>query len=350
MPTISDVAKACGCSTATVSYVINNGPRQVRPRTRQRILETIRQLNYTPSAIARSLTGKAVNTIGVVILNPVQCPLASPYYRPILSGILDEVTLHHKSLNLFNGNIWDSKQCSVPLFCDGRCDGLLIFLPTLFNDIVDSLKEQPIPYVIIGEGGCDPFVSSIDIDNIAAAREVTRAMIAQGHRRIAHFAGDGGLQSSFDRIQGYRDALEENGIAFDASLVIPGEYSPGSGSDRAQQMFSGQSRLPTAIFAANDAIAYGAIRALHDLGLNVPEDVSVAGIDGAEPEKNFYLPNHVQLTTADQHLEMLGSSAAKMLMEALKLKEGVVTKIVQPFDLRIGDTVHAPGSHAFNAP
>ena len=338
MSTISDVAKACGCSTATVSYVLNDGPRQVRPRTRQRVLEAMRGLNYHPSAIARGLNGKAVNTIGVVLLNSVRFPLESPYYRSILTGIIDEVTPHRQSVNFFNGNIWESEQSAAPLFCDGRCDGLLIFLPTPYDTTVDTLKEQPIPFVIIGEGGCDPRVSSIDIDNIAAGREITQVLIGHGHRRIAHFAGDSGLQSSFDRLQGYREALEESGIEFDASLVIPGTYSSDSGFARAHQMFSATNALPTAIFAGSDSIAYGVVRALHALGLRVPEDVSLVGIDGIEPEHLYPLPYPVQLTSIDQHLEQLGADAAKILMDSLRSKTGGVTKRVQPFNLKLGDT------------
>lgn len=345
MATIRDVALRSGVSTATVSYVLNNGPRAVRPRTQQRVLAAIRELNYHPSAMARGLNHKRVGTIGVVTLHSVQSPLENPYYRAVLSGIVDASTRLRQSVNLFNGNVWDSENVDFPVFCDGRCDGLLIFLPYLGNILIPALKRQSVPFVIIGEGGADPTVSSIDIDNFAVAREIVKRLIAFGHRRIAHFRGAGDLISSADRLQGYRDALQEAGIEFDPSIVIDGDYETESGYERARQMFSAPRPHPTAVFAANDRIAVGVIKALQELHLKAPEYVSVAGVDcSSHPD----YPD-TRLTTGDQHLMQLGEKAVDMVMELIEAGEPRIIKTLQPFDIVPGSTVGPPRQTAGEA-
>ena len=338
MATIRDVAIKSGVSTATVSYVLNNGPRTVRPRTQQRVLAAMRELNYHPSAMARGLNRKRVNTIGVVTLHSVQSPLENPYYRPVLSGIVDAATRRRQSVNLFNGNVWDSENSDFPVFCDGRCDGLLLFIPYVGNALVPALLRQRVPFVVIGEGGADPTVSSIDIDNIAVAREIVGHLIGFGHRRIAHFKGAGNLISSADRLQGYREALEAAGIAFDPNLVLSGDYEIPSGYELARALFTPPGEKPTAIFAANDRMAIGAIKALRELGLAVPADVSVAGIDcSSHPD----YPG-TRLTTGDQHLMLLGETALEMVLELIDASEPRVIKTLQPYDIVPGDTVGPP--------
>jgi len=340
MATIKDVALKSGVSTATVSYVLNNGPRSVRIRTRERVLCAMRELNYHPSAMARGLNRKRVNTIGVVTLHSVQSPLENPYYRPVLSGIVDAATRLRQSVNLFNGNVWDSRNVEFPVFCDGRCDGLLVFLPYVGNTLIPALLRQSVRFVIIGEGGADPTVSSIDIDNVAVAKEIMRHVIAFGHRRIAHFRGSDDLLSSQDRLQGYRESLADAGIPFDPSLVLAGDYESDSGYTRARAMFCGPGPHPTAIFAANDRIAVGAVTALRELGLRVPDHVSVAGVDcTSHPD----YPD-TRLTTGDQHLMQLGETAVAMLMELIESPETRIIKTLQPFDFVPGDTVGPPST------
>ncbi|MDR3707708.1 MAG: LacI family DNA-binding transcriptional regulator [Capsulimonadaceae bacterium] len=338
MATIRDVATRSGVSTATVSYVLNNGPRTVRPRTQARVLAAMRELNYHPSAMARGLNHKRVNSIGVVTLHSVQSPLENPYYRPVLSGIVDAATRLRQSVNLFNGNVWESESSDFPVFCDGRCDGLLIFLPYVGNTLIPALKNQTAPFVIIGEGGTDPTVSSIDIDNVAVAREIVGHLIGFGHRRIAHFQGADYLLSSADRRLGYTEALAAAGIPFDPALVLTGDYETPSGYDLARTLFETAGEKPTAIFAANDRMAVGAIKALRELGLDVPRDVSVAGIDcSSHPD----IPG-TRLTSGDQHLMQLGETAVTMVMELINSAEPRIIKTLQPYDIVPGDTVGPP--------
>jgi len=338
MATISDIAKAAGVSRATVSYVMNNRHDKMAQDTRHRVLEVMRTLNYTPSALARGLNGKAVNTLGVVILAWAGSPFDNPYYRPILSGIMDEGTERRLSVNLFHGPHWFGENDAVPAFCDGRCDGFLIFLPKIGSRVLDALLGQPTPFVIIGERGENPLVSSVDIDNVAVARDMTRQLIQRGHRRIAHIEGDIALKSTYDRVKGYREALEEAGIPFDPALVYRGGYSMEEGRAKSALMFRDLDCAPTAVFAGADATAYGLIEGVRELGLRVPEDVSVVGIDGVQPLKDYGL----QLTTADQKLRLLGQNAAKLLIERMENPELAPAKILQPYEVVTGNSVAAP--------
>ncbi|HEY3328591.1 MAG TPA: LacI family DNA-binding transcriptional regulator [Capsulimonadaceae bacterium] len=335
MFTIKDVARRSGVSTATVSYVLNNGPRVVRPHTRERVLNAVKELNYRPSAVARGLNSKRMDTIGVVMLDTVKSPLDHLYYRTTINGIVDALSPRKKSVTLFNGNLWRDEQQTIPTFCDGRCDGLIVFLANESSDLLPALKSQPIPFVVVGECGTDPTVSNIDIDNVKAARLVVDHLIACGHRRIAFFMGDDDLMSSSERYRGYRDALAAAGLDFDPALVVPGLYDQQSGYERAVNILPQIAPVPTAIFACSDLIALGVIDALRERGMAIPGDMSLAGIDGlATPAYPAYT-----LTTVDQHLAALGATAAEMVSSLIEADEPQVLKIIQPCELKIGNTV-----------
>ncbi len=335
--TIKDVAKRSGVSTATVSYVLNDGPRAVRPHTRERVLAAVRELNYRPSAVARGLNSKRMDTVGVVMLDTLQSPLDHLYFRAAINGIVDALSPRKQSVTIFNGNLWHDENHTVPIFCDGRCDGLIVFLANESSSLLPAMKNQTIPFVVIGECGTDPLVSNIDIDNVKAARLVVDHLIANGHRRIAFFQGDGDLMSTGDRYQGYRDALSAAGIALDPALVIPGSYSQRSGYERAAHVLPNLAPQPTAIFAGSDLVALGVIDALKERGMSVPEHYSLVGIDGiATPS----YPTLV-LTTVDQHLTKLGATAAEMVTELIDASEPEVLKVIQPCELKLGNTVKA---------
>lgn len=335
MANIKDVAKASGVSKTTVSYVLNNGPRYVSPSTRARVLEVMHNLNYHPSGVARGLSRKRMNTIGVVTLASVSSPLLDPYYLPIINGIIDAATPEMQSVTLFNGNVWDLEHSRFPIFCDGRCDGLLIFIPPEGNPVIPVLKDQRIPFVVLNESGNDPEVSSIDIDNVYVSCEMVTYLISKGHRRIACFAGSLGLHFGRERLEGYRLALGKAGIPFDPKLVMPCERGFAAGYEKARGEFASFSQRPTAIFASEDMIALGAMTGLAEQGIRVPTDVSVVGIDYIEDAKKSTPP----LTTMSQHLNRLGETAVDMLMELIASGGTKILKCVQPTELVIGGTV-----------
>lgn len=333
--TIKDLARASGVSVATVSYVINNGPRPVHPRTRKRVLAAMEALDYHPNAIARGLSAKRMNTVGVVTGFWVT-PDVNFYFAAVLHGILATAQRYRQSTILFALNDGDQMLDEVPFYCDGRCDGLIIF-GQVSEEVAGILKRKAMPFVLLHHTESDPDISAIDIDNVAAAQEMVAYLVAQGHRRIAYL--DGQWQSAMLRLEGYRRALEEADIAYEESLVWSGDYTIPSGYERTLANMQGNSpNRPTALFCGDDAIALGAVGALRDLGLRVPQDVSVAGFDDISLAAN----SHPALTTMRQPLGQIGLRAAEMLMDQIEAREAPGRKEFLPTELIVRDSVAPP--------
>lgn len=339
MPTIKDVAKLCGVSAATVSYVLNNGPRTVRPQTRDRVLQAIEQLNYYPNAVARGLQRKRMDTFGVVLPQSGLSPLGNPYFFPILDGIFEAAMRHHQNTTLFTGTLWLNAQTSLPAYCDGRCDGLLLFAPPMHSDIVPALMAKGVPFVLIGDNGERPDVTSVDVDNVAAAREMTNHLLDHGHRRIALLGGGEHIRSTTQRLLGYRQALEARGISFDESLVSSGGYNQKSGYERGLILRQLRSAArPTALFCGNDLIALGVLKAFAEIGLRVPEEISIVGFDDVDAAAQTEPP----LTTVRQPLRLVGERATELLYALIHENAEPGQKELLPTELVIRHSVGAP--------
>ncbi len=338
--TIKDLAKACGVAPSTVSYVLNNGPRAVHPQTRERVLEAVRRLDYHPSAVARGLSRKRMDTIGVV-MGYWSSPDIDPYVGSILGGILTVAQRRRQSTTLFMERSWPDALENVRHYCDGRCDGLLLVAPTVENAVLPVLKLREIPFVVISDVPPDPDISCVDVDNRAAAREMTRYLIKQGHRRIALLRGHADLSSAIERLQGYREALAEADIPCDEGLMPAGQYNQPTGYERAQRLMRlPEARRPTALFCCNDYIALGALRGLKELGLRVPQDVSVVGFDDVP----LAAATQPSLTTVRQPLRRIGTRAAEILLSQIQEGAANARREVLPTKLMLRDSVAPPAS------
>lgn len=312
--TIKDVASASGVSLATVSYVLNNGPRKVNPHTRERVLRAVRELNYHPSAAARGLSRRRMDSIGVIFPHGHYAPVSNTYVGPLLDGILDVATRREQNVSLFTGHIWSDSQKSISSFGNGRCDGMIVINPTIGTQIVPALYSREVPLVLIGSGAVDPRVSSVDVDEAESARTVVAYLLDRGHRRIAYLGGTQSNYSTHLRHHGYRMALKEAGIECDPRLAPDGVYQIASGSDRTRALMAlAQRDRPTALFCGSDEIALGALAAMKELGIRVPDHVSVVGYDNI-PESAYTDP---PLTTVNQPLRKIGERAAEILIGAI---------------------------------
>ena len=313
MPTIRDIANASGVSVATVSYVLNNGPRPVHPETRERVREQMDLLGYHPNAIARSLFTGRTNTVGVVLYTyGVSNPVASPYFTLILGGILESASLLRKSTMLMLEPITEESTQHMNMYCDGRSDGLLFIAPPETSKIVKAMSTRKLPYILVSDSYADSNVATIDINNADAAKKMVQHIIGRGHKRVAIFNGDHRLDSAASRNTGYKEALHDAGLEYDPSLDIKGYYTEISGHESGLTLLKlPQSERPTAIFCCNDQIALGALRAARELNLRVPQDISIAGFDD--------IPNAAEsnppLTTVRQPLYRMGQEAVKMLFK-----------------------------------
>ncbi len=332
--TIRDVARRAGVSTATVSRALA-APEQVAEPTRTRVFAAIEAIGYTPNAAARSL--RAQSSKMVLALLP---GLGNSFWNVIINAT--EEVLTREGYGVIFGDTRNDPRREAhydQLVRGGTVDGVLLFAGRLPREGFALLNET-IPITLV----CNevPNLSNLplfEIDNHEAARQMTEYLIGRGHRRIAHIAGPSPNPEAAERIRGYSDALTAAGIAFDESLVWPGNFSFASGA-RAAERYLAMTDRPTAIFAASDEMAIGCLKALKDAGLSIPKDVSVAGFDGIDYSA-MYDP---ALTTIIQPRAELGRLAAENLVRRMRREDmsDAPTRTRIPCSLVVRESVGPP--------
>ena len=335
MATIRDVARACGVSPATVSGVLNNTPDAAGPETRERVLDMIEQMNYSPSAVARGLSHRRMNTIGVVMEYGGWGTLISDQHLgPIFDGIVTRNSgLGQKTL--LYPEPWSNAIANIPFFCDGFSDGILLIVPMVPDDFFTRLIRRRTPFVIIGDSRSEANFSVVDLDNVDAGRQITFYLIGLGHKRIAMLRGHDTHRSPALRAQGYRDALTMNGLEYDPSLDLHGDYGFSTGYDRTVTLIDRPGDLrPTALFCGDDRIALGALEALKDRGIRVPEEMSVIGINDSAEGATGLLP----LTSFQQPGREVGEASVNILISQIAGDEAPGRKVALPGKLIIRST------------
>jgi LacI family transcriptional regulator len=302
--TITDVARAAGVSTATVSKVIN-GRYGVAASTIARVMNVVSELGYESSLVASSLRRSRTNVIGILVAE------FEPFSTELLKAIAAANNGTGYELLAYSGPNSDETNVGWELRSLSRLagtliDGAIIVTPTVL------MPDTSIPVVAIdphtGQGG----PSTVGSDNAAGARAATEHLISLGHRRIAHIRGRVDLESANLRELGYRQSLEAAAIPFDGSLVRDGNYRAPETDDAARELLTSPNR-PTAIFAANDLSAIRVLAVAAELGIRVPEDLSVIGFDDV-PEAAVAVP---PLSTMAQPLKEMGALALDILLKLL---------------------------------
>ncbi|MFD0671857.1 catabolite control protein A [Cohnella sp. GCM10027633] len=331
--TIYDVAREAGVSMATVSRVVNNNPN-VKPQTRKKVYEAIERLGYRPNAVARGLASKKTTTVGVVIPD-----IANAIFAEVARGIEDIANMYHYNIILCNADKRKDKEIRViNTLLEKQVDGLLFMGGAVTDDHVQAFKTSNVPIVLCATTDEKGVIPSVDIDHEAAAFDAVNRLIAEGHRSIAMISGT--LQdpaNGYARYQGYKRALDQAGIAYREDYVRVGNYRYESGID-ATQYFLGLSDRPTAIFAATDEMAIGAIHCIQDSGLSVPEDVSVISVD------NSRISSMVRplLTTVAQPMYDIGAVSMRLLTKLMKKETVENAKVTLPHELILRRSVAAP--------
>ncbi|MEO8561564.1 MAG: LacI family DNA-binding transcriptional regulator [bacterium] len=312
-PTMSDVARLASVSNATVSAVLNDSAA-VKDSTRLRVLTAIEQLNYRASP-----TGSSANTSGSRSLGFLIKEIDNPYYAEVVLGAREVAEQHGYSLFVATSEgEYDSERRAVEQFRGKGIEGL-IFAPILHTDTDSShlfeLKRRNYPFVLI-EGVSGLRASLIDVDNTDASRDAVQYLIRRGHTRIVHLSGPPYSLHSQERIEGVRRACSSSGILFPDESVIPAGAHLADGYEAGKRYFGAcpaESR-PTAVTCYNDLVAIGLCRALAELELRVPENVSIIGWD--DIVLAAYLP--VPLTTVQMPKSTMGAIAAEMLIRQVE--------------------------------
>jgi LacI family transcriptional regulator len=305
--TIHDIAREAGVSPSTVSRVLN-GTAPVAADKRDAVLAVVKQRNYRPSMIAQGLVHGRTKAVGVLTQS-----IASPFYGEILRGI--ELGLNRSGYHaLFTSGNWRTEEelAALDLLSGRRVDALIILAGIMPGDDLRHAAAE-LPLVVIGRSIPGIEEHCLCIDDHQAAYEATRYLIELGHQRIAHIAGLSLHQDSIDRRNGYERALREAGIPIDQQLMVTGDYTEQSGLLAIEALLS-RATLFSAIFAANDQMAYGARLALYRHGIRVPDDVSLIGFDD-QPASAYTTP---PLTTVRQPTLALGQAAAQAVLRLLE--------------------------------
>jgi LacI family transcriptional regulator len=305
--TLSEVAELAGVSPSTVSRILN-GTAGVSEAKKARVEQAIAQLNFRPNPSARSLAGGRTMSIGVLTQS-----IDSPFYGEALRGI-EQVLLTAGYASLFMSGHWnegDELQC-IRMLQDRQVDGIIVLTGKLPDDTLMSISEQ-IPLVVTGRQISGEHLCSFDFDNREGLRLAVRHLHALGHRHLAFIASQEDHADTQQRMRGFREELDQLGLPFNEQLVVHGDLQEPSGFRAMNQLIqSGESF--TAVIAANDQMAYGAMVALYRSGIRVPDDVSLVGFDDL-PHSAFCIP---PLTTVRQPIHELGMQAAQAMLMLLK--------------------------------
>ncbi len=320
MVTIADIARELNITAATVSRALNNHPR-IKESTKQAVREMAIRLNYQPNKIASSLRLGRSNIIGVII------PSAEiTFFGSVVHGI--EKVANEKNYNVLiyqTNEQYEYEKKGIQTFLQSRVDGVLasISKETINLDHFAELKRRGVPLVLFDRASDLLGVSSVVVDDYTGAYEATRHLIKQGCKRIAHIGGQQHISIFNQRLKGYIDALNVSGISLEEDLIVYGKVSIDSGYACMQQLLATKNP-PDAVFAVEDFTALGAIQALKDAGISIPEQVAIAGFAN-ESFGAFITPS---LTTVNQQTAIMGETAARLFFEGLK-KGGPVAGAVQ---------------------
>lgn len=302
--TIQDVAKTAGVSVSTVSRVLN-GKVDVASETQDRIRSVIDNLGYTTNLAARSMRSFKKNMVGLIMPD-----IAYPFAIEVMKGVNRAIAESEFDLLVYTtGDVRKSGRASheqkyVSLLNNSITDGVIIVAPVTGEFSTDA------PIVSIDPLMSDPNYASVHATNYQGAMEAMNYLLGLGHARIGFISGRAELESSNRRLKGYREALEKAGISLDEQLIASGDYTTETGVKCAQELLS-LDNPPTAIFASNDQSAMGVFQVAQQMGVRIPEDLSVVGFD------NIMESKYMGLTTVDQFISEMGFVATQMLIKLI---------------------------------
>jgi len=319
-PTIYTVAEQAGVSIATVSRVLNNSPK-LTEETKAKVLKAMKALEYQPSASARCLARNVTETIALVSPD-----ISGPFFSELIRGIETEACRHHYHLLIYGVHSGRDDDQLLP-FLSTKVDGMI--LGSYCDEAyIRNLHQQRVPFILLIREVEGIAADSIHPDSFDGAYQAVTHLIQHGYRQVAFISGPVNSKHSNARFDGYRQALHDHNWLWDPNQVVHGDYTEPSGRRVMEELLS-LAKPPRAVFAANDQMAVGALDAVHNRGLRVPDDVAIVGFDDI-PAAAYV---HPSLTTVRRDIRESGELAVQLLMRRIEDPEAKVENIVLPTQL-----------------
>jgi len=339
--TIRDVAKLAGTSVSAVSAVLNGRKRhniRVGEETRKRIHTAAAQLRYVPNPLAQSLVTRKTGVLGLVFPFSSAFTDRNPFCSDVMTGIFAAMVRAKYDILLHTAIGEDWNEADEFALLDPRVDGLILVLPTPGSAILARCHREGFPCVALVHKPQSEDIYAVNADDLMGGRIATEHLIGLGHRRIAHLAGNARIATTEPRRQGYLSALEAGGISAEEALVVPSEFTTQGGYEAMQRLLDRpRSQQPTAVFAANDLCAEGAIAAIRENGLRVPEDIAVVGYD----DTWFATMTQPKLTSVHMPIDEMAMRAAEMLITLVEGGEVPDRQPVLPISLSVRESCGA---------
>jgi LacI family transcriptional regulator len=321
--TLEDIAEKSGYSRSTVSRVINGEPG-VSKKARHEITKVIKTLNFHPNRAARALATGKINTIGLLIPETVKFIFTDPYFQLLAQGISKACEDNDYALLLWLAEPEIERSSIKKYLNHGIVDGFIAASINFDEPMIDTLLESNLPFVIIGRHAYEFDMNFVDLDNLAGAEFATQHLIDRGYKRIATITGPQDMFVGAERLTGYFNVLHANGLVIDDEMILEGDFSQESGYTCAKQLLD---HHPDAIFAASDVMAIGAMHAITDAGMRIPENVAVIGFD----DLPLAAKQNPPLTTIHQPIHQMGYIAVQTLWKAMDNPDGEVFQtIIRP--------------------
>jgi LacI family transcriptional regulator len=328
--TLEEIARHAGVSRSTVSRVMNDHPN-VDQETRARVRSVAESHNYQPNVAARSLAAGRTHILGLVIPMGVSALFTDPYFPLLIQGIASACNANEHSVMLWLAEPEYERRMIRQVLQGGLIDGVILASALLDDPMLEALRKRGLPFILVGRLPTDNEVSYVDVDNVNSAREIVAYLLRLGHRRVATISGPSNMIAGADRLQGYLLALRNRGVTPDPALMVEADFTEEGGYTAMQRLVP---HLPEAVFVASDAMAVGALRALREVGLRVPEDIAIAGFDDIP----FAARTDPPLTTVRQPIQRMGALAAETLIDMISHPQPQPRRIILPTELAIRES------------
>lgn len=315
MASIKDVAKVAGVSVSTVSRTINNNP-SISNTTKEKVLKAIKELNYSPNSMAQSLSNNNSYTITLIVDNEDEKSFHNPFFYEVMHGI--EHIVYNKDYCLIVSNLktmLTSENVLERLIKGKRTEGVILPSSIIDSQMINKLKENKIPFVLIGEpANLKETVSWVDINNRKAGEQATNYLIDSHRRKVAFIGYDKEKVFNKRRFEGYKNALASSEINYNPGLVVEGVNSKDDGYRMMLELLKDQDDLPDSVICADNLMSVGAIRAIKEAGLSIPENISLISFDNSQIAEIMY----PTISTIDVDVYQLGVQSARLLFDLIE--------------------------------